>query len=337
MEIDVYDRDDQALNGFARRRQLKVVLSNSQGRCEFTVLLYLPAQSAAPSPLFLGLNFMGNHTVDSDPSIALPTSWSPQADDGGTWAEEKKRGSWVSRWPIKKILQRGYGVATIYNADFAPDHPEHFKEGLLQLDRSSSDEAQGRTIAAWACGLSRTLDVLGTLPEIDPKRIAATGHSRMGKAALWAGACDSRFSLVISNDSGSGGAALFRRRIGERIIHLTGNFPHWFTESFRRYEEKENELPIDQHQLLALIAPRAVYVASAADDLWADPVGEYQALAAAAPAWGEEFPLTFPGNDTPLRRGQLGYHVRSGPHDIREYDWQQFMNFADRVWKSPVA
>ena len=157
------------------------------------------------------------------------------------------------------------------------------------------------------------------------------GHSRLGKAALWAGVCDPRFPLVISNNSGSGGAALFRRRIGERVVHLDGNFPHWFAESFRHYEERENELPVDQHQLLALIAPCAVYVASAEDDKWADPVGEYQALVAAAPAWGEELPVAFPAVDAPLRRGQLGYHVRSGSHDIREYDWQQYMNFADQV------
>jgi hypothetical protein len=337
MRIDIFNRDEQALGGLARRRQVRVSLRNSSGQFEFVILLYLPAQITGPAPLFLGLNFMGNHTVHADPSIALPASWSPSMEDVGSWAAESKRGSWASRWPLDTVLQRGYGIATIYCGDFAPDHPEHFEEGVLRLlpERGNdlNPETRGGAIAAWAWGLSRALDALVTLPEIDPSRIAVMGHSRLGKGALWAGACDPRFPLVISNNSGSGGAALFRRRVGERIVHLNGNFPHWFAKAFHRYDEREAELPVDQHQLLALMAPRAVYVASAEDDKWADPYGEYLALVAAASAWNEKMAHDFPAIDAPIHLGQLGYHVRSGPHEILAYDWQQYLDFADRIWK----
>jgi len=339
MEINVFEQDDQALSGLSRRRQLRVSLRNSRGQCEFTILLYFPTRDSHPVPLFLGLNFLGNHTVGLDPSVALPTSSFPSIVEADTLPSQKKRGFHSTRWPLETLLQRGYGVATVFCGDFAPDHPDHFKEGLLRLDSTESSlmEMRGGAIAAWASGLSHAFSALVTLPEIDPTRVAVVGHSRLGKAALWAGANDSRFSIVISNNSGSGGAALFRRRIGERIVHLNGNFPHWFAKAFHGYDEKENELPVDQHQLLAMMAPRAVYIASAEDDKWADPVGEYLALAAAAPAWNEELPLDFPAMNMPVQRGLLGYHVRSGAHDIREYDWKQFLNFTDRTWKRPVA
>ena len=207
--INVFDREDQAIGGTARRWQLRVFLRTSIGQFEFTVLVYLPVSVSSPSPLVLGLNFMGNHTVHADPSIALPTSWSPPGEKGeGTWATEKKRGSRAHRWPLETLLKRGYGLGAIYCGDFAPDHPGHVGEGILRLlprpASEISDETRGGAIAAWAWGLSRALDALATLPEIDVNRVALIGHSRLGKAALWAGACDKRLSLVISNNSGAG-------------------------------------------------------------------------------------------------------------------------------------
>jgi len=336
MSVEVFDRDDVALNGLARRRQMRVSLRNSSGQSEFVVLLYLPA-SRKVAPLFLGLNFSGNHTVHWDPAIKRPTSWVPPHDYPASWAKKQERGSWAERWQVELLLQRGYGVATVYAGDIASDDPGHVKEGVFRLlsraQIDKADESRAGAIATWAWGLSRVIDVVAAVGECDLSRVAAVGFSRMGKAALWAGAQDQRFSLVISTDSGAGGATLSRRRVGERGVHLNHNFPHWFCRAFHRFNEREAELPVDQHQLLALMAPRALYIASADEDIWADPRGEYLALAAAAPAWGIAFPAEPPPSNQPVWRDRLGYHLRHGNHDITEYDWRQYLDFADRIWK----
>ena len=347
MRFELIERSDRALNGKAIRKQVRLVYDTQHPDRYMEILIYLPAASERPVPVFVGLNFRGNHSIHPDPAIRITTSWMRPARDGTVQdnrATEKGRGVARSRWPVEFILQRGYGLVTAYYGDIDPDFHDGFRNGVHGIFGPSGEhrppDAWG-SISAWAWGLSRIVDYLETDRQVDATRIAVIGHSRLGKTALWAGAQDVRFALVISNNSGCGGAALSRRRFGETVARINRAFPHWFCTNFKKYDENEEQLPIDQHMLIALIAPRPVYVASAAEDLWADPRGEFLSLRHADPVWrllGHEGLLmrSWPPLDTPVL-GDLGYHVRSGKHDVTLYDWSQYLDFADKHLQPRVA
>lgn len=337
-----------AIGGKAIRREVDLFFGTSADATSMRMLIYTPKATTSPSPAFIGLNFKGNHTVESDPAINLSRSW--VRDQPGlainNRATEAARGVSASRWPVELIIDRGYALVTIYYGDIDPDFDDGFKNGIHRTLQSKVESIpQGErwgSIATWAYGLSRAVDYLETDSTIDASRIAVVGHSRLGKTALWAGASDQRFAMVLSNDSGCGGAALSRRAIGETTARINRVFPHWFCDNYQQYDNNENACPVDQHQLVALIAPRPVYIASASEDRWADPKGEFLSAFHADPVYrllgtnglgGASPPQEMPDADSPISDGTIGYHLRAGKHDITTYDWTQYLNFADRHLK----
>jgi len=345
LRFGVLSEDKKALGGRATKREVAIYFSEKESP-HAEILLYLPNGRKAPVPVFVGLNFGGNHSVANDPAIRLSKGWfrnDPKTGYVDNKATEQTRGSSERRWPLDEIIARGYGVATAYYGDFEPDHSGGIGGGVrplfLKAGQTAPADDEWGAIGAWAWGLSRIADYLVTLPEVDAKKLAVLGHSRLGKTSLWAGAQDSRFTIVISNDSGAGGAALSKRIFGETVAVLNSVFPHWFCGNFKKYSENEGALPVDQHELIALAAPRPVYIASATEDLWADPKGEFLGGKLAEPVYAL-FGKKGLGADDPPPPGRsvgesIGYHARAGKHDILLFDWEQYMNFADRHWGKP--
>jgi len=331
------EQEDPVYFGGKATKKVLTILFGPEGAPPIHLLLVIPNDRSGPTPVFLGLNFMGNHTVLEDSDIPLSTSWIPNRGTGVTdnRATDEARGTSASRWEIEKSIDRGYAIATFFHGDVDPDRND-FTDGIhpfyLEPGQTTREQHEWGTLAAWAWGLHRAVDYLVTDPDIDADHIAVMGHSRNGKAALLAGALDERIALVVSNNSGCGGAAMSRRRMGETVKAINDSFPHWFNLAFRDFNDNESRLPIDQHLLVSLIAPRPVLVMSAEEDTWADPEGEFMSLKGAEPVYellaSESLQSdTMPGLNT-LLDGLLGYHIRPGGHGVGAQDWAVFMDFA---------
>ncbi len=347
MKFEVESTDAKALNGLATRKEIAIYPTGSKDGPAIHLLLYIPNGAQKPSPAFIGVNFDGNHTIcPEDTGVVVREQWmwnKATKTDALVKPEIKKTLPAAIGWPVEMVLKRGYAVATIARADVEPDYPEGWKHGirgyyLKQAGRTEFAQDDWGAIAAWGWSLSRALDYLETDAAIDAKHVAVLGHSRMGKASLWAGASDERFALVISNDSGEGGAAIARRWFGETTAVINQNFPHWFCANFKQYAGNEAKLPFDAHELLALVAPRPLYVASAEEDLWADPRGEFLAAKHASVVYTLFDKKGITEDDMPAIHHPVGdtvaYHIRAGKHDMTAYDWEQYVAFADRQFKN---
>jgi len=331
----VQREDRQAIGGKATLREVSIGFG-PEGTPEIHLLLVVPNHRKGPVPVFLGLNFHGNHTVLSDPAIALPTAWMPDKALGSqdNHATNAGRGSDVNVWSIEDSIDQGYAVGTFYCGDVAPDHPGRL-DGVFPHYPKPGPNDWG-AVAAWAWGLSRAVDILlvnDTEIGIDKTKIAVVGHSRLGKAAILAAAFDERIALVIAHQAGCGGTAPSRGTIGESVKQINDRFPHWFCDEFKTFNDRTDRLPFDQNGLIALVAPRPVLLTNAVDDQWANPSGQFEALLAADPVYrllgseglgAKRIPEVGVLVDT-----RLGYHIRPGKHSMGREDWQVFRKFAD--------
>jgi hypothetical protein len=315
-----------------------IALGSATNAPRLHLLMVVPNHRQKPAPVFLGLNFCGNHTLVTENTVSVPTVWMPKNCPGCTnnQATESGRGTQVDVWALEQSIDRGYAVATFYNGDVDPDQPDA-PGGIRRFYAAAGQSYDWGAIAAWAWGLSRAVDYLVTDKSIDPKRIAVVGHSRNGKAAMLAGAFDERIALAIPLQAGCGGTAPSRGKIGESVKQINDHFPHWFNAEFKKFNDQPDRLPFDQHCLVALMAPRPVLLANAVEDQWANPAGQFEMLQRAEPVYrllkagrleAQQMPET-----GKLVDSKLGYYIRPGKHSMTKADWKVFLDFADRQWK----
>lgn len=318
IKYSVINENATAMNGKARLKEILIEVFNNNKSVKINLVLFVPNNARKPAPAFLLINIGSSRGLESmDPTRVTKNDF----------------------WPAEMLIDSGYAVAAFDGNDLAPDNKTTFANGALQLypEQITADNGM-RAVGAWGWGASRVMDYFEKDVDIDAKKVALVGHSRGGKASLWAAAQDQRFALCISNCSGNSGAALARRQFGERIRIINTFFPHWFTTNYKKYNDHEDLLPVDQHMLIALIAPRPVYVTNASKDLWADPKGTFLSLKNAERVFAlygirSNLPANPPGINESIIQSPLAYHNREGEHDLTVYDWNNFIKFANYHYK----
>lgn len=323
IEFDVVKIDREFMGGKATRKDVAIRFSNQNGEAEMLVLVFVPNDASGPVPAFMKHSFNSTHGDDFD-------------------AHPEREGRFRNGWPIGEFFERGYGFVAVYQQDLVGHNEVSFLDSIHRLfyrDGQSFPKAnEWGVLSAVAWGAMRAMDYLETDGDIDAGRVAIMGHSKMGKATLWTAAQDQSFALAVSAQSGCAGAALWRRSSGETLEKMVTRFPYWLCRNAWKFVNNEDDLPVDQHMLLALIAPRPVYVASAVDDTWADPRGEYLSAYHASEVYellgqrGLKSETSPPANQ-PIQDSEVGYHIRPGGHSVDDYDWMQFLNFADKHLK----
>ena len=321
--FEVTDVDKEFMGGKATRKDIKITLSNENGSLSMHFLVFVPNDAAKPAPAFL------KHSFDN-------------TKGNGFDASKTRQGKLRNGWPLGEFFDRGYAFCAVHHESLVRHNEVEFLRGIHKLyypkGQSFPKSHEWGVISACAHGAMRAMNYLETDDDIDHKRVAVMGHSKMGKTALWTAAQDERFAIAISAQSGCAGAALWRRKSGETLDKMVTRFPYWLCRNAWKFTEREDDLPVDQHMLLACIAPRPVYIHSSTDDTWADPRGEYLSAYHASPAYklfgkqGLESESS-PEVGKPIIKSDVGYHIREGGHSIQPYDWDQFLNFADYHFK----
>jgi len=331
MSFDVFDKATPAFDGKATRRQVTICFSKDKAGPQMDLLIYLPAGAGKPVPLLLNLGFSANNTAVRDPNVKVGTMWDRKQNQ----RVPATRG--FGGLNVLPVLEKGFGIATFNYSDVDPDALGAIPGGVrkLYLKEGQTEPAPDEwgSIAAWAWGLSRAIDYFETDKDVDAKRIAITGVSRLGKTVMWAGARDTRVAMVIASCSGEGGAALSRRHYGETIKHLVSptRYPYQFCANYAKWADKVSEFPVDAHMLIALIAPRPVLLQTGYTDKWSDPYGEFLAAVAAEPVYtllGKQGLGTdkMPTPGEPILH-MIGFFMHKGGHGSAPEDWPVFLKF----------
>ncbi len=338
----VLHEDAKAFGGKATLKEIALAIGPADAP-PIHLLLVVPNQRQGPAPVFVGITFCGNHALVDDPKVRIPTAWMYPGHPGvkNNKAGEEGRGKEKDVWALEQSIDRGYAVATFYNGDIDPDRNDK-REGIrpfLEGDKEAADATA--TIMAWAWGVSRAVDYLVTNKDLDAKRIAVVGHSRLGKTAILAAAFDERIALAIPHQAGCGGTAPSRchNPKAETVKRINTSFPHWFDAHFKKFNDDPTKLPFDQNCLAALVAPRPLLFSNAVEDQWANPPGQFDVLKAAEPVYkllgaggldAKEMPK--PGR---LIDSTLGYYIRPGSHSMTKDDWKVFLDYADKHFGKP--
>lgn len=306
-----------ALHGRAQLKRVDIKVSRNNQSVVIHLVLFVPKLINKPG-VFLLINNRGPELIDAT------------------------RKTISEFWPAEMVVDSGYAIAAFNVSNLAPDNKDSFANAALRLypEQLAADNGM-RAIGAWAWGASRVLDYLQTDNDVNSKKIAVVGHSRGGKAALWAAAQDKRFAMCISNCSGNSGVKLSKRNFGETVDIINTAFPHWFTKNYKKYNNNEAALPVDQHMLVSLIAPRPVYATNASKDLWADPTGTFLSLKHAEKVYSlyglkSALPAEPPGIDQPIIKPPLAYHNHEGEHNMTIYDWTNFVVYGSLFFGKPL-
>jgi hypothetical protein len=339
MTFDVFDKGTPAFEGKALRKQVTIYFTKDKSNNYVDVLIYLPAAARGPVPLLLQVGYGPNNVAVNEAGVKVGRAWNAQTKTR-TSGETGRRGN----LNVLQMVERGYGIAVFNYSDIDPDSLNSTAYGIraqyLKPGETEPAADEWGSISAWAWGISRMIDYFETDPQVDAKKIAITGVSRLGKTVLWAAANDQRIACVIASVSGEGGGALSRRNYGETVAHLVEitRFPYQFARNYAKWAGRMNEAPFDSHFVISLVAPRPLLLQTGYTDKWSDPYGEFLAAKAATPVYQllgkkgiEEYSM--PPMGKPMMN-TLGYLVHDGGHGVVAADWPVFLNFLDKHLKS---